>query len=320
MQMPIRTVFWVSLWGVLALGGTAQAQDLQRPHLNQAWTLYGFQDPESVVFDPLQNCFYVSNMNGPPQVKDGNGFISKVSADGKMLDKAWVTGLNAPTGLAIAGRKLYAADIDELVEITLADRKVTKYPAPGAKFLNDTAADYFGHVYVSDMLNDSIWRFSGGKFSLWVKNPLLASPNGVFAEKTRLVVGSWGVIDKPGFQTTVPGHLVTVSLADGKVAPLGDGRTVGNIDGVEADGNGNYFVTDWVAGKLFLVSPSGDFVPVADLGQGSADLTYLRQSRIMVVPLMKENRLVAYELDDSDDRNRHDEDNKQDSPGDSSHY
>lgn len=292
--------FWTALAAGLAVAGAAAAQDLERPKLSQAWSLFGFQEPESVVFDPLQNCFYVSNMNGAADAKDGNGFISKVSADGRMLNKAWVTGLNAPKGLVIMGRKLYAADIDELVQIAIGDRTVVKYPAPGAKFLNDAAADYFGHVYVSDMLSDSIWRLANGKFSLWVKNPLLASPNGVFAEKTRLVVGSWGVMTGPGFQTSVPGHLVTVSLADGKVAPLGDGSPVGNIDGVEADGKGNYFVTDWVAGRLLLVSPTGASLRVLDVGQGSADLTYLRPSKILVVPVMKEDRLVAYEIDRPD--------------------
>ncbi|HLF58301.1 MAG TPA: hypothetical protein VI732_01600 [Alphaproteobacteria bacterium] len=277
------------------LAATAGAEALFRPRLLEIWSLSGFQDPESVVFDQREGVFYVSNMNGAADAKDGNGFISKVSSDGRMLDKAWVTGLNAPKGLTISAHKLYAADIDELVEITFSNRTLKKYPAAGAKFLNDVTSDIYGRIYVSDMLTDTIYRLESKKFAPWVRSPLLASPNGVLAEKDRLVVGSWGVMTN-GFQTQVPGHLVTVSLKKGTVAPLGNGAPVGNIDGVESDGKGNFFVTDWMAGTLLLVSPSGEAIKVLDLGQGAADLTYLPVEKILVIPLMKEGRLVAYEV------------------------
>jgi sugar lactone lactonase YvrE len=291
--MPIFMLAAVVLGSGFA--DAAAAEGLFRPRLNEIWSLSGFQDPESAVFDPREGVFYVSNMNGAADAKDGNGYISKVSADGRLLEKAWATGLNAPKGLTISGRKLYVADIDELVEITFSNRSLKKYPAAGAKFLNDVTADAFARVYVSDMSTDTIYRLDAGKFAPWVRNPALAAPNGLLAEKTRLVVGSWGVMTD-GFQTQVPGHLVTVALKTGAVAPLGDGTPVGNIDGVEPDGKGNYFVTDWMAGKLLVVSPSGEAVKVRDIGQGAADLTYIENERILVIPVMKEGRLVAYDV------------------------
>lgn len=295
--IPIRVTFAVGMWLASGLAPPpAAAEELVRPHLTELWSLSGFQDPESVVFEPREKVLYVSNMNGAADAKDGNGFVSKVSTDGRMLEKDWLTGLNAPKGLTIANRKLFATDIDELVEISFSSRDVKKYPAAGAKFLNDVTSDEYGRIYVSDMLTDAIYRLAAGKFSLWVRDPMLASPNGVLAEKNRLVVGSWGVMTN-GFETKVPGHLVTVSYNKGVVAPLGDGTPIGNIDGVEPDGKGRYFVTDWMAGKLLLVSPTGEAVPVKDLGQGSADLTFIEDDRILIVPLMKEGRLVAYEVD-----------------------
>ncbi len=292
----MKAWFWIAAAGIWLAAVPARAEDLFRPKMTEIWSLTGFQEPESVVYEPREPALYVSNMNGDASAKDGNGFISKVSIDGRMLEKAWATGLNAPKGLAIVSRKLYAADIDELAEITFSDRSIRRYPAPGAKFLNDVAADASGRIYVSDMFGDAIWRYTGGKFSLWVKNPMLASPNGVLAEKDRLVVGQWGVISQ-GFETKVPGHLVTVSLTKGTVANLGDGTPVGNIDGIAPDGKGNYFVTDWVAGRLLYVSPSGAAIKILDLGQGCADLIYLPEDKVMIVPLMKENRLVAYAVD-----------------------
>jgi len=293
----VGVILAVGMWLAPGLAAPpAEAEELVRPHLTELWSLEGFQDPESVVFEPREKVLYVSNMNGAADVKDGNGFISKVSTDGRMLEKGWLTGLNAPKGLTIAGRKLFVTDIDELDEISFSSRAVKKHPAAGAKFLNDVTSDEYGRIYVSDMLTDAIYRLAAGKFSLWVRSPLLASPNGVLAEKDRLVVGSWGVMTN-GFETKVPGHLVTVSYNKGIVAPLGDGTPIGNIDGVEPDGKGRYFVTDWMAGKLLLVSPTGEAVPVMDLGQGSADLTFIEDDRILIVPLMKEGRLVAYQVD-----------------------
>ena len=57
--------------------------------------------PESVVQDPATGALYVSNIAGAIMQKDGNGFIAKLSADGKLIEREWVKGLNAPTGLAV---------------------------------------------------------------------------------------------------------------------------------------------------------------------------------------------------------------------------
>ena len=274
----------------------AAAGDLYRPKMTQIWSVDGFQEPESVVLEPRESVLYVSNMNGDATAKDGNGYISKLSTDGRILSKAWVSGLNAPKGLAVVHRKLFVADIDELVEITRSNGEKKIYPAPGAKFLNDVTSDLLGRVYVSDMLDDSIYRASAGKFTLWLKDPKLAGPNGLWAEKTRLIVGSWGVMTD-GFKTAVPGHLLVTPYAKRKITDLGDGRPVGNIDGVVPDGRGNYFVTDWMNGNLYLVSPSGESLFVKHLGEGAADLFYLPEEGIMLVPLMKEGRVVAYTID-----------------------
>src|SRR5256886_1138508 len=42
----------------------------------------GFLTPESVLHDPAQDIYFVSNINGGPTAKDNNGFISRVRPDG----------------------------------------------------------------------------------------------------------------------------------------------------------------------------------------------------------------------------------------------
>jgi DNA-binding beta-propeller fold protein YncE len=76
------------------------------------WEATGFKQPESAVFDRAAGAIYVSNVNGDAMKKDGNGFISKLGPDGKVVAIEWIKGLDSPTGLALANGKLYAADVD----------------------------------------------------------------------------------------------------------------------------------------------------------------------------------------------------------------
>ena len=39
-------------------------------------TIEGFKTPESVKWDSTQDVYFVSNINGAPNAKDGNGYIS----------------------------------------------------------------------------------------------------------------------------------------------------------------------------------------------------------------------------------------------------
>ena len=55
--------------------------------LEQQWQTTGLAGPESVVFDPQLNNLYVSNVNGGPSAKDGNGYISIVKLDGRLVNE-----------------------------------------------------------------------------------------------------------------------------------------------------------------------------------------------------------------------------------------
>ncbi|MFO1351782.1 MAG: SMP-30/gluconolactonase/LRE family protein [Gammaproteobacteria bacterium] len=263
----------------------------------KAWeTPAEFKQPESVVYDAKRKILYVSNINGEAGGVDGNGFISQLGADGKITKLEWVTGLNAPKGMAIHGDKLYVSDITALVEIDIEKGQVSKrYEAPESKFLNDVTADSTGAVYVSDMMTNVIYRLSGDKFESWLKDDKLDNPNGLLAEKDRLVVGAWGKMTD-GFKTAVPGHLKTVSLKDKTLGDLGDGKSVGNIDGVESDGKGGYIATDWMAGKLLHIDAKGAATTLAEVGQGSADHTVIPDQNLVLVPRMMNNTVIAYKV------------------------
>lgn len=263
-----------------------------------AWELGGLKAPESAVINKAAGVIYVSNVDGDPAKKDGKGSIAQVSLDGKLINLDWVSGLDAPLGLALHGDRLYAADIDQLVEIDVKLGKVTnRYPAAGAKFLNDVAAAPDGAIYVADTVADVIWKLENGKFEAWLKSPDLKSPNGVTVHDGKLFVAAWGTIDGENFATSVPGHVLEVSLSDKSIKSVGSNAPVGNLDAIEATDKG-FLLTDWVKGGLFTFDPaSGKATKIVPLAQGTADIAYDPATKLVVIPMMKDHKLLAYTLD-----------------------
>ena len=289
------TRFAVSI-AVLAGVATGCAEAETRT-ATKLWETAGFKTPESALYDPDAGIVYVSNVNGDGTAKDGNGFISKVTPAGKVLAMEWVTGLDAPKGLAKVGGKLYVSDIDALAEIDIASGKVVKrHDAKDAKFLNDVAADGAGNIYVSDMATNTIWRLSGGTFEVFLQDAKLEGPNGLLVEGDTLLVAAWGQMTD-GFATKVPGHLKAVSLTDKTITSRGDGAPMGNLDGLEPFGDGNYLVSDWMAGKVLSMSEDGKARELVDLGQGTADLGYDPATKTAFIPQMKTGVLYGFKIE-----------------------
>jgi len=287
-----RTLIPAVLASGLLLATGASAAELE-----QVWQAEGLDGPESAVVDSDQGVLYVSNVNGEANAADGNGYIAKLSLEGEILEKEWVGGLDAPKGLALHDGILYVSDIDELVVIDAASGKImAAHEAPGATFLNDVAAHEDGRVFVSDMMQNQIWMLEGDQFELWLEDAALDNPNGLLAEPDRLVVATWGK-PKEDFSTDVPGHLKTVDYASKEIASIGPGEPIGNLDGVESDGQGGYLVTDWFSGGLYRIGDDGTVELIMDLNQGSADHEFVESESLAVIPMMLEGTVGAYKVE-----------------------
>jgi DNA-binding beta-propeller fold protein YncE len=95
------------------------------------WEASGFKQPESVVFDRAAGAIYVSNVNGDPMQKDGNGFISKLGPDGKVVTIEWVKGLDSPTGSRANGKHTPQTWIDSETTSPRAKSSTdTRHPDP----------------------------------------------------------------------------------------------------------------------------------------------------------------------------------------------
>ncbi len=279
----------------LLIGATATAQ----AHTKELWMLGGFSHPESVELDISHQVLYVSNVGGAPLDKDGNGFISKVSRDGKLEQLKWVEGLNAPKGMVIHGFKLYVSDIDNLIEIDTRTGKISnRYPAEGAVFLNDTAVDKNGTVYVTDIAKKKIWHLKDGKMSVWYEKDDLMHSNGLrVIDGNKLLVAGWGKDMQDDGSTKVGGNLFTIDLATKEMKNLGSGAPIGNLDGLERDASGNFLVTDFLAGSLMRIKKDGSHEVLMDLNAGSADLDVINKGHVAVVPVMLDDNVRAFWVD-----------------------
>jgi hypothetical protein len=179
------------------------------PADNAKWAVTdGIAAPESVFVDADSGFIFVSNINGMPDARDGNGYISKLSSDGKMITAMWVTGLNAPKGLRSYKGTLWNADLDEVIGIDIASGKITsRTKVDGAKFLNDVATGDDGTVYVSDTVASKIFAVKNGKATVFAEGDDIEYPNGLLVQGDKLIVAGWG---KPeaDFTTKVPGRLL----------------------------------------------------------------------------------------------------------------
>lgn len=264
--------------------GACQAQPSLKPlGLTKAWSLDGLKSPESVVPSADGAFFYVSNVNGEGEVKDGNGTIATVSRDGKLLDLDWAQGLDAPKGLALKGDRLFAADIDRLVEIdTATGRIIAAHPIPGAKFLNDVAVTDDGAVLTSDSDTGRIHAFKDGTLSLWAEHPDFRAINGLLPEHGRLVV------------TTMQGLLLAVDWSTKAVTRLAQG--LGEADGVAALGGGRYLVGEW-PGRLFLVEADGTHEVLIDSRKEARFINdFLVLGDLLIAPNWKPGALTAYRI------------------------
>src|SRR5438045_5636048 len=103
-------------------------------------TIDGLEAPESVL--KIGDKIFVSNIGGAqpnPMAKDSNGYISELSADGKILQQKFQKGiLNGPKGLAVSNNVVYVADIDRVVGFNInSGAQIFELKIPDASFLND---------------------------------------------------------------------------------------------------------------------------------------------------------------------------------------
>jgi len=276
----MKTIFTIILIAVIAISNDANGQRLEK-----VWqTAEGLKTPESVLYDEARDVIYVANINGDPSVKDGNGFISILNSDGSFKNLEWIKGLNAPKGMAIYKGKLYVSDIDQLVEIDIEKGNISaKYDAPGAIFLNDVTACMNGMIFVSDNRAKKIHVLNDGKLTIWMEGEPFQNPNGLMAEKGKLLVGDINI-----YEVDIQTKKATLLIED-----------AGGVDGLEKNKEGDFVFSNW-PGRIFI-HKNGKTIKLLDTTEekiNTADIDYDLKHDLILVPTFFDNHIVAYKIID----------------------
>lgn len=253
-----------------------------------------FDGPESVRWDATNQVWYVSNFGEAFMEPNEPGWITRIAADGTVMEDQWATGLSTPLGMAIVDGTLYVADSSSLVAINTADGMITDTIAvPVAVFLNDVTA-YNGTVYVSDTVGNAIYSYTpGGAVEIVVQDAALDGPNGLYVGDGYIVIAAAG--DFNDLQDS--GSFLHYDMASGEITALSD--LVGTLDGLAKDGD-DYLVTDF-AGAMYRIMPDGSYETLiedaAELGfMSTADFDWDPVTRTVAIPDLSGNQVGVFTL------------------------
>ena len=259
----------------------------------------GFDAPESVLHDSVADVYLVSNINGGGRDRDDNGFISRVSPEGALLELKWIDGadaevtLHAPKGSAIVGDSLLIADIDS---IRVFDRNtgapLGAFTVENATALNDLVVTIDGALWVSDMgdgtpetaARTGLHRVArDGGSTMIATGDSLEGPNGIAPYGAGVAVNGYR------------GRAV-------RRAGAGEHGVVAQIDGSRLDGlvalpDGSLLVSSWDAMAVFRVAPDGTSSVLVGELQSPADIAYDARRRRLLVPSFEGDWLRIYPVE-----------------------
>jgi sugar lactone lactonase YvrE len=258
------------------------------PGLRHLWdTEKTLNTCESVTYDKANNVLYVSCINGTPSnKKDGDGFIAKVGLDGKIITRKWVTGLDAPHGMAVYGNTLYVTDIDRLVVIDVTTGRIAKtWKVKDAVYLNDVAVAEDGTVYFTDSNLSSIYIYSYGDIQSLVENDnTLGGTNGIYVDGPSLMLACTdsGIVWRMDIKTRAVQKVATDIGAGDGIAKYKSGWLVSNWDGA-----------------VSYIGSDGDVMEILNAEEAKlncADIAVIEDKNILLIPTFYGNMVSAYEL------------------------
>lgn len=251
-------------------------------------TVTNLESPYSFISSPSGSEYFISSVNGEPDVADNNGFITKLDGNGKLIKLNFIEGgtgnvtLHAPKGMAVVDQSLYVADLEQLrsFDATTGQPLTTiAMPDRSAK-LTDVVSDGKGLLYCSDQQANRIYRvdLESKQVSVLIADPQLAGPSGLAIHPRN-------------------GHLIAVSWEQGKIFEISPAGTLSelfsngffssrftNLKGVDFDRWGNMYVSDFTTGKVWRMTWDKRFQVIAEYLPSPADIGIDRTNNLILVP------------------------------------
>ncbi|ANE35882.1 NHL domain repeat-containing protein [Campylobacter iguaniorum] len=249
-------------------------------------------NPESVFV--MNKNVYVSQLGAKldPLSKDGDGFISKLDYNGKVISKEFIKGLNAPKGLLVDSGKISVANIDEIkIFDEKSGEKLLFIPIKDSIFLNHITKLNQNEALVSDTGTGIIHKINltQKSYEEFAKMDVKTEggPNGMAMVNGELFVA--------GYDPNGKNPASFVKFDGSKFTQVNDLK--GSFDGLVVDKNGNIYISDWVDAKngvVYKVDKNGYKKLDLPAMQGPADIFY--DGKYLWIPQMISGKLLKVKL------------------------
>lgn len=226
---------------------------------------------ESAEFDPSGHRFLVSNQSELVVVDENGNPVSSLP-----IPVAYGMEVAGNNVFAISGGSVICHDLTSGVELS-------SLTISGAQFLNGMASDGANRIWVTDFAAKKIHELDFSDLqnpsSSVIVNNTVSTPNGICydAPGNRLVFVAWG--------NSAP--IKAVSLTDYSVSTILANSGVGNIDGIDNDESGNFFIASWSPNRItqfnsdFTVSQT---ITVSGGLNSPADIAYAEEIDTLIIP------------------------------------
>ncbi|GAA5224714.1 hypothetical protein GCM10025777_53450 [Membranihabitans marinus] len=264
----------------------------------------GFAMPESITSDGHR--FFVSSQGQDFNSRDGDGFISEIDDDGKIIYKKFLPTqgvLHAPKGMAIVGDVIFVADLFRIMGFNIDSREtVFELNIVGAELLNDICKLENGFLAVTETISGNIYKIDIQQKSYEIISNIPGA-NGISynANTKQLIVCSNGS-----------------KFGDGSVyiqSENSEFRKLPNIpdsffDGIEWMDDQHFIISDWInfpvngKGKIWTydlkkMESTFSFTP-----ESIADIFYDVKTSKVYMAQMLHNRILISKYHDLDNRDK----------------
>lgn len=254
----------------------------------------GIKHPGAMARDPETEHLLLANIVGNPTERNNLGFVSRYSAAGIQVRPRFVTGLNAPKGIAVFNRTIWIADIDHVVAASLRNGRIKmKIPCKGASALTGLAISADGRIYIADPLTNRIYKVYKKKCKVWRDDDELNSPSGLHVDRDRLWVAAWGLTKD--WTNSKLGSLYYINLftnerIDASRVPFG------NLYGITTGPLGDPIVSDWKGSAIWKVNLKGQKTRLFHKLKNPGDLLYIKDTGTLVITRIVVNRVIGVRI------------------------
>lgn len=227
---------------------------------------------ESVEYDPVNNRYLASS--------DASSIVS-IAPDGSLSH--FGSGLDADYGMEVMGNTLFAVAGSTVKGYDLTtEMEVMSASIPGASFLNGLTNNGNSTLWVTDFGNGRIIEIDASDFGSPTTNVIVNStgctPNGIVYDEAnyRLIYVCWGG----------SASIKQVDLSNNQVSNVVANTGVSNIDGIDQDNNGNYYISHWSHNGITKYNndfSSSESVSTPSLSS-PADICYAVETDTLAIP------------------------------------